>query len=374
MSEDILDIVIVGGGIAGVGCASMLPDTLSLALLESESQCGYHSTGRSAAAWIAGYGGPEIRVLTGNSKSYLSHPPVEISEQGFLEERGEMIIARTAEEQVLLKELMAEIQDLERVSIHDACNHVPLLRSEGLLQAAYSREAYDIDADRLHQAWLRNIKRRGAQILTGYVVEELSRVDGYWKVSGRNQPTLRARTVVNAAGAWADSLAALAGLSPLGLIPHRRSAALVPAPEGFTANQWPLLVSAQESWYARPMGGKLMVSPADETPVEPHDAYAEELTIAEGLSRFEEAVDMSVVRVETTWAGLRTFAPDRIPVLGFDPRSEGFFWLAGQGGYGIQTAPEMSRLAAACVASDAVTESDEALLERLSPARLIAQQ
>lgn len=180
-----------------------------------------------------------------------------------------------------------------------------------------------------------------------------------------------ADTIVNAAGAWADSVAELAGLSPLGLVPHRRSAALLPASPKWDVRQWPLIISADETWYARPMGSNLMVSPADETPVEPHDAFAEDLTIAQGLNRFEHAININVQRLETTWAGLRTFASDRVPVVGYDARTTGFFWLAGQGGYGIQTAPAMSTLAAALLVGEEGDESTLRLRESVDPSRLI---
>lgn len=372
MNDAVLDVLIVGGGIAGVGCAARLSDTLSVAILERESHCGYHATGRSAAAWVAGYGGPEIRDLTRSSKSYLCEPPASLQEDSFLSPRGEMFIARNeAEEDELVKQVVAT-DHLQLISVSEACDHVPILKSEGLRKAAYTQEAFDIDADRLLQAWRRRIIQRGARILTGHSVVALQRKYDYWLVTCLGGEVFKAETLVNAAGAWADNVAQLAGLAPLALIPHRRSAALLPAFAQQNVSGWPLIISADETWYARPVGNKLMVSPADETPVTPHDAFAEDLTIAQGLSRFEQAVNFTVDRVETTWAGLRTFASDRVPVVGKDPRCEGFFWLAGQGGYGIQTAPEMSRLAAALISSDSNLESDKALLTRLNPARLVS--
>lgn len=371
MNETMVDVLIVGGGIAGVGCAAMLPDTLSVVLLESESQCGYHSTGRSAAAWVAGYGGPEIRELTRNSKSYLAVPPVSLNEESFLTSRGEMLIARNEVEQDALQQQIASIDHLQQISVSEACDRVPALNAVGLKTAAFTPEAYDIDADRLLQAWLRKIKQRGANVSIGQPVTVLQRMADHWRVTCLGGEVLLARTVVNAAGAWADQVASLAGLAPLGLIAHRRSAALLPASTEHDVSTWPLIISADETWYARPIGGSLMVSPADETAVTAHDAFAEDLTIAEGLDRFEQAVNFTVKQVTATWAGLRTFAPDRVPVVGNDPRCEGFFWLAGQGGYGIQTAPELSRLAAVLICGDAIAESDSALCESLSPARLL---
>ncbi|MFK8083173.1 MAG: NAD(P)/FAD-dependent oxidoreductase [Granulosicoccus sp.] len=373
MDQTIADVLIIGGGMAGVGCAAMLPNDVTVVLLEAEPHCGYHATGRSAAAWIAGYGGPEIRVLTLQSKAYLSNPPTALGEAGFLSPRGEMLLARSDVEERELDTLLCATPDLTEISTQAAIGHVPVLRKEGLRRAAFAEEAFDIDADRLLQAWLRTLAQRpNAQVSTTQSVTAISRFEGHWKITTANEQTWLARKVVNAAGAWADPLAALVGLAPLGLIPHRRSAALLPPPAGHDVNAWPLIVSADESWYARPLGGKLMVSPADETPTTAHDAFAEELTIAEGLDRFEQAVTTDVTRVETTWAGLRTFAPDRVPVVGEDPEADGFFWLAGQGGYGIQTAPALCALAARLLSKQPLNAWQQELVPHLAPARLIS--
>lgn len=372
MSKSIADVLIVGGGIAGVGCAAMLPEHLSVVVLEAESQCGYHTTGRSAAAWIAGYGGPEIRVLTLESYAYLSDPPSSVAESGFLSPRGEMVLARSVEEERELVSLIDITPDLVEISVAQALAKVPILNTEGLRKIAYTSDAHDIDADRLLQTWLKILGQRKTQVLVGQQVTALSRdSEGIWLISAANGQTWRAKNVVNASGAWADSLASLAGLPALGLTPHRRSAALLPSPEDYDVSDWPLIVSAGETWYARPTGGKLMVSPADETPVEPHDAFAEDMAIAEGLDRFEQAVRFDVCRVDTTWAGLRTFASDRVPVVGEDPRMGGFFWLAGQGGYGIQTAPALSELAALLLSDQRLAPWQQDLQQHLNPARFL---
>lgn len=372
MSKSISDVLIIGGGIAGVGCAAMLPEHLSVVLLEAETQCGYHATGRSAAAWIAGYGGPEIRELTLESYAYLSNPPSSVSETGFLAPRGEMVLASSDEEERELVSLLDVTPDLVEINLAQALAKVPILKTASLRKVAYTSDAHDIDADRLLQAWLKILSHRGVQVLTGQSVTALRREEGHWLITAADGHTWCARKVVNASGAWADSVASLAGLEPIGLTPHRRSAALLPSPPGHEVTDWPLIVSAGETWYARPTGGKLMVSPADETPVSPHDAFAEDMTIAEGLDRFERAVTVNVDRVETTWAGLRTFATDKVPVMGEDPRMEGFFWLAGQGGYGIQTSPALSEFAARILSGQALTLWQEELLTRLSPARLLS--
>ncbi|MFK7859654.1 MAG: NAD(P)/FAD-dependent oxidoreductase [Granulosicoccus sp.] len=370
MDQSIADVLIIGGGIAGVGCAAMLPDNLSVILLEAEDQCGYHATGRSAAAWIAGYGGQEIRVLTLESKAYLSSPAALSGEAGFLSPRGEMILARSDEEERELDALLAATPDLSEISIAEAVTRVPILKTDGLRRATFAEEAFDIDADRLLQAWLKVLAQRGSHVCIGHAVKTLRRRETHWEVTSEKGRIWLARTIVNAAGAWADKVADLAGIEPLGLTPHRRSAALLRLPKGYDVSAWPLVVSADETWYARPTGGKLMVSPADETQTAPHDAYAEDMTIAEGLDRFEQAVTIEVDRVETTWAGLRTFAPDKIPVVGEDNRTQGFFWLAGQGGYGIQTSPALSELAARMLSGQSLSSWQQELLPRLNPARL----
>ncbi len=371
MNKTIADFVIIGGGMAGAGVAAMLPEDVSVVLLERESQCGYHSTGRSAAAWVAGYGAEEIRILTRHSKSYLMDPPQTLTDESFLNTRGEMLIACSDAEQQALQKQIDTTEHLHTISSAEASSRVPVLKVDRLRQVAYTSEAYDIDADRLLQAWTASIKKRGTDVLSDWQVTGLKRMVDHWQITNQSGEVVLARTVVNAAGAWADSVAKMASLAPLGLIPHRRSAALLPALSEHDVRAWPLVISADETWYARPMGNTLMVSPADETPVEPHDAYAEDLTIAQGLSRFEDAMNITVERVETTWAGLRTFARDRVPVVGFDTRAHGFFWLAGQGGYGIQTAPAMSRLAAALLMREVSVEFDQSLVERLNPMRLL---
>jgi D-arginine dehydrogenase len=265
---------------------------------------------------------------------------------------------------------MAGAADTAEITPEEAVKLVPLLRRERIVRACYEAGASDIDVDRLLQGYVRLLRRHGGRLATGTRAEEISRRDGVWRLRTA-AGEFEAPIVVNAAGAWADRVAVLAGIAPLGLTPLRRSAAILPAPEGHDVTRWPAVCSMSETWYAKPEAGKLMVSPADEDPVEPHDAWPDDMVLAEGLDRYEQAVTLPVTRVERTWAGLRTFAPDRTPVVGFDPASEGFFWLAGQGGYGIQTAPALSRLAAALIAG----ETGEAVLPlaavtALAPARL----
>ncbi|SEO18974.1 Glycine/D-amino acid oxidase [Salinihabitans flavidus] len=338
------DVIVIGGGIAGVSAAARIADHARVVVLETEAQPGYHATGRSAAIFIRNYGNATLRALNAASAPFLEDPG-EMAEGSLLSPRGEMLIAQD-DELDALEEYAAGATGLERLTAAQAVELVPILRPEKIAAAAIERDAQDIDVDRLLQAFARRLKALGGEIVTGAEVQEILYESTAWRVETQ-AGTWTAPVLINAAGAWADKVAALAGVPPLGLQPMRRSAALLPAPEGYEIAHWPLFASASERWYAKPDAGKLLVSPADEDPVEPHDAWADDMVLAEGLYRYEQAVTVPVTRMEHSWAGLRTFAPDRTPVVGFDPMAEGFFWLAGQGGYGVQTAPAMADLAAA---------------------------
>ena len=244
---------------------------------------------------------------------------------------------------------------------------MPILRADRIAAAMIERNARGIDVDLLLQGYARLLRARAGRIETGAAVSGLSQSAGLWHVDTAQGPH-SATIVVNAAGGWADEVATLAGVPRAGLQPYRRSAAIIPAPEGYETEHWPIFGSIAETWYAKPEAGKLMVSPADEDPVAPHDAWADDMVLAEGLHRFEQAVTVPVTRVEHSWAGLRTFAPDRTPVVGFDPQAEGFFWLAGQGGYGVQTAPALSRLTAALIAGG-VPDVPDHVLAAMAPGR-----
>ena len=341
----VYDVIVVGAGMAGASLAAELADEARVLILEMEERPGYHTTGRSAATFIEAYGNGVINKLTRASRDFLAAPPPDFSERPFLIDRGCLSLATPGDEAALDPMLGSSDVNVE-ISAADALRLVPILREDRIGRAAYEAEAKEIDVDALHNAYLRLAKARGATLLCRAAVGALDRDDGLWQVT-TPQGRFQAPSVINAAGAWADPLAELAGLQPLGLQPLRRSAALVVPPEGQEVMSWPIVGDVAETYYFLPMGGRLMVSPADETPVPPHDAFAEDLDVAQGIDHFEQAVTMSVNRVERTWAGLRTFAPDRTPVVGPDPAESGFFWFAGQGGYGIQTAPAMARLGAA---------------------------
>ncbi len=337
------DVLVIGGGIAGIGAASMLSPDARVTVLEAEDAPGHHSTGRSAAIFIRNYGGPVLRALNAASEPFFMDPG-DLTDGPLLSSRGEMLLAEEDELDALAA-YMDGAEGMERITAAEAVEMVPILRLERIAAASVERDARDIDVDRLFQGWIRRLRGAGGTIVTGAGVQGITRAGGVWTLRTA-AGDFQAPVVVNAAGGWADRIAALAGVAAMGLQPLRRSAALLPAPEGHDIRRWPLFATVTERWYAKPEAGMLMVSPAEEDPVEPHDVWADDMVLAEGLDRYEQAVTVPVTRVTKSWAGMRTFTPDRTPVAGFDAGADGFFWLAGQGGYGIQTAPALSRLAA----------------------------
>jgi glycine/D-amino acid oxidase-like deaminating enzyme len=334
------DFLIIGGGIAGTSAAARLAALGRVTLLEAEGALGYHASGRSAALFEATYGKPATVAL--NRASYAFHAT---EAGGFLTPRGLLMVGGAEEARAFAADV--ETMEMERITPAEARALVPILNGTVAFAATHA-EAWDIDTDRLIQHFAR-LARANGRILTSAPVTAIRRTAAGWAVTAGGAE-YEARLLVNAAGAWADRIAAMAGIAPIGLTPLRRSMARIPAPGGHDVASWPMIFGAGESWYAKPDAGKLIVSPAEEDPAEPHDAWADDMVLAEGLARYEARVTEPVTRVETSWAGLRTFAPDRCLVLGPDPRDPAFVWCAGQGGYGFQTAPAASALLAARVA------------------------
>ena len=361
------DVLIIGGGIAGIGAAARLSNTTKVTVLEGETALGYHSTGRSAAIFIRNYGNSTLRTLNRASESELQQPD-GVSDTSLLSPRGEMLIA-TEEDMSALDAYLDNADDMERLTPKEAGELVPILNINHLAGAAIEYGAQEIDVDRMLQGYARLATSSGVKIVKGAVVSSLSRSRTTWIIES-SQGRFEASIVVNAAGAWADKIAQLAGLAPIGLSCLRRSAAIIPAPGGHDVSKWPLFAAASEGFYAKPDAGRLMVSPADEDPVDPHDVWADDMVLAEGLYNYEQAVTVPVDRLIHSWAGLRTFAADRTPVVGFDPREKSFFWLAGQGGYGIQTAPILSRLTSNLI-TETTPEIDGQVVAALSPERLL---
>jgi len=345
------DFIIVGAGIAGASLAYELASSGSVCLIEAEPRPGMHATGRSAALFAPTYGGREIRAVTRASRAFFDRPPAGFSEHPLLNPRGCLYIAR-AEQGKRLDDMVDTIRasggNVSAIDVGDALVRVPLMRAGYLAAAAFDSDAMDIDVHALHQGFIRGARSVGVRLLTGARTTQIERHNRVWSVTV-NSESFSAPVLVNAAGAWADEVAQACGADRLGLQPFRRTAVLVDAPEGVDVRRWPAVIDADEEFYFKPDAGQLLLSPADEVPQGPGDAQPEEWDVAVGVERVEAALDIEVRRVRHSWAGLRTFAPDRVPVVGFDARVEGFFWCAGQGGYGIQTAPAMARSAAALV-------------------------
>jgi D-arginine dehydrogenase len=368
MTETIeTDVLVIGAGIAGVGVAAALADTHKVVIIERESQPGYHSTGRSAAIFLPNYGNDVIRGLNHASAPMFEQRDTSLFLEPLLTPRGSLTVADESGVETC-EEFVRNGVGVAAIDVDSAIAMVPVLNRNYVKAACYQADAWDIDVNALHQGWLRKATALGVQLFIKSEVVSAKHFAGEWQVETPDR-TFRARTVVNASGAWADTTAALFGAEPLGLTPMRRSIAVLPGPEKHDTRGWPLVDDVNEGWYMKPDGGRLFVSPCDETPVEPHDAFVDDMILAEGLYRYEQAVTIPVTRVESSWAGLRTFAPDRTPVAGFDSKMDGFFWLAGQGGYGIQTSPALSALAAVLIRGQAPDTKVEALLPKLSPAR-----
>ena len=358
------DIIVIGAGIAGASVASHLAATHSVLLLEMEDRPGYHSTGRSLATYEPNYGPAPIRALTRASRR-------EFDAQDLLSHRDSMFLVPQGQDKEF-EGLMASQRGMRQITFAEARSRFPLLDESYCHRIVLDPATADIDVDLLQQNFLRQFKARGGTLLCGQPVQSLDLQGGQWTVGCRDQ-SFRARIVVNAAGAWGDRVAGLAGARLSGLQPKRRSIAVVAAPDGHDVTRWPWIGDIAETWYCKPQSGKLLVSPAEATPVDPHDAYADDMALAEGIDRFQQATGIEVNHVAHTWGGLRSFVPDGSPVVGFDPQREGFFWLIGQGGYGIQTSPALSRLAAALVRQEPVPQdiAEEGLvLADISPARL----
>lgn len=372
--QNSFDFVVVGAGMAGASCAYFLADEGSVMVLEMESQPGYHTTGRSAALFAETYGNAAIRGLTSGGRNFLTSPPDGFSDNPLLTPRGVLFVGRADQSTALDEAFKAGdglSESLQRLSPSEVGELVPVFRDGYLTGGVYDSSAMDMDVNALHQGFLRGARAQGAELMQNARVEALARQDGSWRIS-TSDGQISAKVVINAAGAWCDEVADLAGANRVGLVPKRRTALLVDGPADLPFADWPAFVDADEQFYARPESGALLASPADETPMEPCDVQPEELDIAIAIDRLQTATTLEVKRVIRSWAGLRSFVGDKTPVVGFDPVVGGFFWLAGQGGYGIQTAPSMGRVSAALAAGGEVPDDLEKIgvkASDLSPGR-----
>lgn len=366
----VYDYVIVGAGMAGVSLAYRLPEEAHVLVLERESHAAYHSTGRSAAMFVETYGTETIRALTVAGNDFFSHPPAGFSDQPILLPRGVLYVG-TAEQQGLLDSQYQDWHeqglDVSRLSAEEALAMVPCLDPAQLAGALYDGQGQDMDVHALHQGFLKGAQAKGVKLRLDTEVLSAKWDGECWEVQLNSEPTtLRTRVLVNAAGAWADILAERCGVQALGIQPKRRSAFLFSPPEGVDHREWPAVIDIGEEFYFKPDAGMLLGSPANADDVDAHDVVAEELDVATGIYRIEERTQLRIRRPSHTWAGLRSFAPDGELVIGQDAQCPGFFWLAGQGGYGIQTAAGASLLAASLLQKQDLPESLKAL--KIDPA------
>jgi len=369
------DVVVIGAGIAGAGVAAELAATRQVALLERESMPGYHTTGRSAALYLESYGNEVIRALTTGSRDFFLSPPAGFSEHPLLTPRGAMYIGRANQLEALeriYEDTRKLIPNIERINANRALALVPALKAQAVAAALLEPDAMDMDVAAIHQGFLRMLSRRGGRLVTSAEVTAIERKGERWQVSTSAGDFL-AITVVNAAGAWADVIGGMAGAKPIGLVPKRRTAFTFDPPAGMNIERWPTVAAADEQFYFKPEAGRLLGSPADETPSPPCDAQPEELDIAIAVDRIQGALAFNVTRLVRKWAGLRSFVADKTIVAGFAADAPGFFWLAGQGGYGIQTSPAMARVAAALASGGDIPDDLKRLgvtRASLDPARL----
>ena len=350
-------IAVVGGGIAGASAAYELAGSAEVVLLERESVCGYHSTGRSAALFTECYGDPIVRRMAIASRGFLGDPPAGFSEHPILRPRPVLFTGTEAQQaalQTAFDDYRSLVPAVRQVSSREAVELCPVLDDTVIVGGVVEPGAADIDVHELHVGFLKGLRARGGTIITSAGVTGLRSTGAGWSVAS-TAGSHEVDVVVNAAGAWCDVVGTLAGARPIGLVPHRRTAftfRCTPDPR-----DWPMVVDVDERWYFRPEGTSVLASPADETPMAPVDVRHDEVDVALGIERINAVTTLSITSVDRAWAGLRSFVVDHRPVNGWDPDLPGFYWLAGQGGYGIKTSPAMARFAAGMI-RDGVPPAD----------------
>ncbi|MDP4744868.1 MAG: FAD-binding oxidoreductase [Porticoccaceae bacterium] len=351
--SQLFDHIVVGAGMAGASVAAELAAGARVLLLEREQQPGYHSTGRSAAAFIPSYGftNPSLRHLTNASLDFMLNVPKHFSHSPVMHRRGLLTLAPQGQEAAAESEyleLIKHVPNISRMTADDVRQKLPLIRETFSSYAWFEPDVFDIDVHSLQEGYLRMFRHHGGVQINSVVISEITHQDDSWRVIA-NGVEYRAPVVVNAAGAWSDELAELAGVNKIGLVPLRRTAVLLDPPVGCDVSNWPLVLASDGSFYLKPDAGLILASPADEHPSAPCDAQPEEHDIAYAVHFAQEALDIQVRQVRNKWAGLRNFVADRTPVIGFDAHAKGFFWVTGQGGHGIQTGPAIARLAASLI-------------------------
>lgn len=351
------DVIIVGGGIAGASLGAEIAGSARTLIVEAEESCGFHSTGRSAAFWLESYGGPKVAMLSSASRAFLDSPPADFAERGFLRTRGDLHLSRGDWPELPpgIETRRIERPELERM--------LPGVRPEWS-RALFEPGCADIDVGSLHSAYLRRFRKERGEVATTARLVSAQYRGGRWHVELASGSSLTAPILVNAAGAWADDVAKDSGVQPLGIAPKRRTMVQIRVGRN-GLKDLPLVDDPGGTFYFKGEGDcSIWLSPHDEIDIAPCDAAPEEIDIATAIDRFEHVVDWPVERVERSWAGLRSFAPDRLPVYGFDTQAPGFFWCAGQGGFGIQTAPAAAKLAAAVL----LRRDPDAMVAHVDPA------
>ena len=355
MSASEFDCVIIGGGIAGASLGYWLAPHMRSVILERESVPGYHATGRSAAVFMESYGPQQVRALSRASRGFLASPPAGFTDHPLLRRRGGMVIAQKGEE-AELRDMLEYLEGLpvaaQWLDADQAYALVPALARDQIAAAVHEADIFDIDVGGLHQGYLRGFRNAGGVLQCDAQIQAISRSGGRWAIELRGRK-LSAPLLVNAAGAWADEVASLAGVRPLGLQPRRRSAFVFRPPADMDCSKWPLCVGVREDWYFKPDAGLLLGSPANADDCAPQDVQPEAYDIALGIARIQAVTTLRIQHPVRTWAGLRTFSPDGDIVGGNEPAAPGFFWLAGQGGYGIQTSAAMGEVCAAWIRGSA---------------------
>lgn len=366
------DVLVIGGGIAGASLACELAKDRAVCLVDMEPSLGFHTTGRSVATFLESYGSPTIRSLTIASRPFLTAPP-DGFDSGMLKPRPLLQFAAPGDEErvrALHREVIAHVPDVMIIDSALACEMCPVLRPQAAGLAFVEPRAQEIDVHALHHGYGRTLRRNKGMVATDARVIEMTRSNGMWQVVSAGGEIRSAPVVVNAAGAWADRIAVLAGVSAVGLQPLDRSIFQAGRVDAVAGSRMPFVGNMEGTFYLKPEGEQFLCSPANETPTQPGDAKPDMLEIARAIDEINECTTLGIRSVQASWAGQRSFVADRNPVVGFDARADGFFWYAGQGGYGIQIAPALAQFAAPLVRGDSMGGSgDDAMAAALSPKR-----
>jgi D-arginine dehydrogenase len=367
------DFLIIGAGISGAAAGYELAQLGKVLILEAEDVPGYHSTGRSAALFTRNYGPAPVRAISAVSYDFLKSPPEGFAAHALLTPRGGMSVALKGDEKLLDKvlALSSDAFPIVEVDLAQAMQYAPVLRPELVGRAVYEADVLDMDVDAIHRGFLKGLANRGGQVLTDQKVLSLRHDGTAWEIA-TSKASFRATVLINAAGAWADQLGQLAGAKPIGLVPKRRTAILIDPPAGMDTRAMPLVDFAGSEIYIKPNSGKIMASPGDQTPVEPQDIQPDDMDVAVLADWLERHTAITIRRIDHSWAGLRSFVADEVPVVGFDSGLKNFFWLAGQGGFGIMMSSALARLSAALIDKNQMPDAFAAQglkLTDLAPAR-----